>query len=165
MATKATAKPAAKPGRPSKFTEAIADQICERLADGESLRSICQADGMPAKATVFRWLREHQPFQDQYARAREVQAEVLVDEMLTIVDEECTMVKSSKHASSDDDGMGNTEVVFDTTAVMRNRLRYDARKWIASKLRPKVYGDVQEPQVGDPALLQALSSLIEKLPG
>ena len=51
------------------------------------------------------------------------------------------MVKADKHGSQDDDGEGNTEVVFDSTAVQRNRLRVDARKWLLSKLAPKKYGD------------------------
>lgn len=51
------------------------------------------------------------------------------------------MVKADKHGSRDDDGDGNTEVVFDSTAVQRNRLRVDARKWLLSKMAPKKYGD------------------------
>lgn len=35
----------------------------------------------------------------------------------------------------------DVKVVFDSTAVARNRLRMDARKWVASKLKPKKYGD------------------------
>lgn len=127
--------------RPTKFTLVLADQICERLADGESLRSICLSDTMPGKATVFRWLRSHEKFRDQYVRAREAQADALFDEILDIADEDCTMVRADKHGSRDDDGEGNTEVVFDNVAVQRNRLRIDARKWMAGKLRPKVYGD------------------------
>lgn len=73
-------------GRPSIFSEELADEICERIADGESLRSICRDDEMPSKATVFRWLAEKQDFQDQYTRAREAQADSLVDDMLDIAD-------------------------------------------------------------------------------
>lgn len=50
------------PGRPSDYSEELADIICERPADGESLRSICLNDGMPNKATVFRWLAAHEEF-------------------------------------------------------------------------------------------------------
>lgn len=51
------------------------------------------------------------------------------------------MVRADKHGSKDDDGSGNTEVLFDATAVARNRLRVDARKWLASRMAPKKYGD------------------------
>ena len=80
-------------------------------------------------------------FSEQYARAREAQADKLAEETLAIADEDCTMVRADKHGSRDDDGEGNTEVVFDATAVARNRLRVDARKWLASKMAPKKYGD------------------------
>ena len=103
-------------GRPSGFTQEIADTICERIADGESLRSICAADDMPNKATVFKWLAAFPTFSDQYARARETQADSLFDDVLTIAD------------SSQDDPQDR-------------RVRIDARKWMAGKLRPKVYGD------------------------
>lgn len=128
-------------GRPTDYNEQVADLICERLADGESLRSICADEAMPSKATVFRWLGKHKAFQDQYARAREEQAEALADDLVDIADEQCTMVRAVKHGTTDDDGEGNTEVIFDATAVARNRLRIDARKWVASKLKPKKYGE------------------------
>ena len=96
------------------------------------LRVICRADDMPAKASVFRWLGLHKEFSDQYARAREEQAEALADEIVSIADEQEATVRTH-------DGM--TEVTFDSVAVARNRLRVDARKWVASKLKPKKYGD------------------------
>lgn len=136
-------------GRPSDYCIEIADAICERLAEGESLRSICSDEAMPSKAAVFRWLGKHKEFQDQYARAREEQAEALADDLVDIADEQCTMVRAVKHGTSDDDGEGNTEVVFDATAVARNRLRIDARKWVASKLKPKKYGErIQQEHTG-----------------
>ncbi|WP_418220670.1 hypothetical protein [Burkholderia cepacia] len=57
-------------GRPTTFSQDTADLICERLAEGESLRSICHDDGMPAQSTVFRWLGLHESFSKQYARER-----------------------------------------------------------------------------------------------
>lgn len=73
--------------RPSTFTEEVAGLICERLADGESLRSICSQEGMPSKSMVFRWLAANEAFRDQYARAREAQADTLFDEILDIADD------------------------------------------------------------------------------
>lgn len=132
-------------GRPSGFTQAIADAICERLIGGESLRTICLDADMPSATSVFRWLAndERAAFREQYARAREAQAERMAEEILQIADEEVTMVKRSKHqpGAADDGEDGDVEVVFDATAVQRNRLRVDARKWLASKLAPKKYGE------------------------
>ena len=102
--------------RPLEFNEAVADAICERLADGESLRSICRDDEMPAKSTVFKWLGLVPAFADQYARARETQADSLADDIVDIAD--------SKTLEPND-----------------KRVRIDARKWLAGKLRPKAYGD------------------------
>lgn len=102
--------------RPLEFNEAVADAICERLADGESLRSICRDDEMPAKSTVFKWLGLIPAFADQYARARETQADSLADDIVDIADNK-TLEPNDK------------------------RVRIDARKWLAGKLRPRAYGD------------------------
>jgi len=131
-------------GRPCEYTVTIGDAICEALAEGESLRAICAADEMPHRATVFRWLYAVPSFRDQYARARDEQAETLADDIVSIADEQCTMVRADKHGAKADDEAGDVEVVFDATAVARNRLRIDARKWVASKLKPKKYGDKLE---------------------
>lgn len=145
-------------GRPSDYTMELGDLICERLSDGESLRAICAEEGMPNRSTVFRWVGANDAFRDQYARAREEQADTLADEIVSISDEECTMVRADKHPGAKADGEdGNVEVVFDATAVARNRLRVDARKWVASKLKPKKYGE-RQVLAGDPdAPLQGLS--------
>lgn len=136
-----------KAGRPSLYTIELADYICEQIADGKSLRSICDADGMPNRGTVFRWLAESEAsdkiFSHQYARARQTQADVLFEEILDIADEQVTMVKKNKHQPGAEEGE-EVEVVFDPTAVQRNRLRVDSRKWMAGKLRPKVYGEKLE---------------------
>ena len=127
--------------RPTSFTPEIADKVCDGIAEGKSLRAMLREDEtLPASSTLFRWLSQDKVFSEQYARAREAQADVLFDEVLSIADEEVTMVKKSKHGASSDEE-AEIEVVFDPTAVARNRLRVDARKWMAGKLRPKVYGD------------------------
>lgn len=122
-------------GRPSAFTPEVADQICERLADGESLKSICSSDGMPHRATVFRWLGAHAEFRDQYARAREAQADALFDEILDIANTPITGEKTKV------DKDGNVIEMTKADMIDHRRLQIDARKWIAAKLRPKVYGD------------------------
>lgn len=118
----------------STYSEETAGTICERIADGESLRSICDDEDMPARSTVFRWLGENEAFRSQYSYAREAQADALFDEILSIAD---TPVLGEKTKT---DAEGNTEV---TTGDMieHRRLQIDARKWMAAKLRPKKYGD------------------------
>jgi len=127
-------------GRPSSYTAKMGATICTRLVAGESLNKMCQDDGMPSVATVYNWLAANQNFLEIYTRAREDQADTLADQIVSIADEECTTVKADKHSTQADED-GNTEVVFDSTAVARNRLRVDARKWVAAKLKPKKYGD------------------------
>jgi hypothetical protein len=132
-AAKKPAKKAApkKMGRPSGYTQAIADRICNRLAEGESLRKICLSDDMPATSSVCKWLTEHPDFAEQYTRAREAQADKMAEEILQIAD----------------DGMNDTyvdadgKVLVDQDVIARSRLRVDARKWLASKMAPKKYGD------------------------
>ncbi len=78
-----------KKGRPSLYTEALAADICRRLAEGETLRSVCRDKAMPDKATVLRWLGDKTKvdFRDQYAHARDMQADALFDEALEIADD------------------------------------------------------------------------------
>jgi hypothetical protein len=97
------------------------------------LRGICAGDEMPNKSTVFRWLAARKEFSDQYARAREEQAETLADEIVEIADDDPGVISR---------GEGDrVEVSVDSAAVAHQRLRIDARKWVASKLKPKKYGD------------------------
>lgn len=123
-------------GRPSLFTAELADIICERLADGESLRSICDDDAMPAKSTVFKWLSQDETFADQYARAREAQADSLADDILPIADD--SRNDWLKKWGEEDENAG---WVQNAEAMRRAQIRIDARKWLAGKMAPKKYGD------------------------
>lgn len=117
--------------RQSEYTQELADLICERLSDGESLRAICRDDEMPSKATVFKWLTQQKAFADQYVRARENQADHMADEILSIADD------GLNDTYVDENGNQRT----DQDVIARSRLRVDARKWLASKMAPKKYGD------------------------
>jgi hypothetical protein len=122
---------ASKQGRPSKYTQELADTICERIAAGESLRAICAEVG-ESETTVRRWaLNDVGGFSAQYARAREIQAETLVDQIVQIAD------ASENDFTVTEDG----KKIVNQEVVARARLRVDARKWVASKILPKVYGD------------------------
>lgn len=114
--------------RPSTFTEEVAGLICERLADGESLRSICSQEGMPSKSMVFRWLAANGAFRDQYAHAREAQADALFDEILDIADDGRNDWIEKRNAAGEVIGwQENGE------AIRRSQLRIDARKWMARR--------------------------------
>lgn len=130
-------------GRPSKFTEAAADAICQRLAEGESLKAICDGDDMPAQSTVFKWLSEQQTFSERYARAREAQADALFDEILTIADDGRNDWIELKDEENENRGWRENG-----EALRRSQLRVDARKWMAAKLRPKKYGEKVEHEHG-----------------
>lgn len=112
-------------------TPEIAEDICQQLIEGKSLRAICRQEGMPDLRTVMRWLEADESFRQQYARAREIQAEVFAEEIVAIADD------GSNDTYVDEEG--KTHV--DQDVIARSKLRVEARKWIACKLLPKKYGD------------------------
>lgn len=131
--------------RASEFTQEIADAICERIADGESLRSICRDDAMPATSTVFKWLTANATFAEQYTRAREAQADALFDEILEIVDDGRN--DWMERLGEDGEPIGWRE---NGEAMRRSALRVDARKWMAGKLQPKKYSEKHAVAVSGP---------------
>lgn len=122
-------------GRPSTYTQEIADTICERIAEGESLRTICRDAHMPARSSVFKWLSIHTLFADHYARARIAQADALAEQILEIADE------TSHDTITKTNADGSEYKVPDSEWIARSRLRVDSRKWLASKMAPKKYGE------------------------
>ena len=108
-------------GRPTKYTEAVAHEICTRLMMGEGLTNICEGDHLPSEVTVYSWLDNERyiDFLKRYTRARQFQAEHEVDGIKTIADNKS----------------------IDPGAIQRDRLKIDARKWRASKMWPVKYGD------------------------
>ncbi|HBD12852.1 MAG TPA: terminase small subunit protein [Porticoccaceae bacterium] len=123
-------------GRPTIYTEDLADEICERLADGESMRSIGRDPDMPSKATMFSWLRTKPEFLAQYEIAKQESAESHADDMIDIAD----------NATNDWMEMNASDAEkqayrVNGEAIQRSKLRVDTRKWAASKLNPKKYGE------------------------
>ena len=129
--------------RPSKYTPEIGQEICDLMIAGQSIRSICQSDKFPSATTVFNWLatRGHR-FLEQYTHAREIQAEMMADEILDIADDGTNdfVERETKKGAI---------ILCDQEHINRSRLRVDARKWVASKLLPKKYGEKLELS-GDP---------------
>ena len=123
-------------GRPTDYSTDLANEICARIADGESLRAICRDEGMPDPSTVRRWLASRDDFHIQYARAREEQAEAIFEEMLEIADDGSNdwMERSGKDGETGD-------TVVDHEHVSRSKLRIDTRKWMLARMAPKKYGD------------------------
>src|SRR5271170_4189058 len=116
-------------GRPSLFTTELGDANCNRIADGESLRSICEDADMPDNATVFRWLsaEQHKDFCSQYIRPREAQADSLVDDILLIADD-------ARNDWMKRDGENATGYQENGEVLRRSALPIDARKWLAGKM-------------------------------
>ena len=110
----------------STFTQEVADQICDRVMNGESSRAICEAQGMPTWRTLFRWLDANEAFRQQYARAKEIAGERMAEDIISIADS------------------------ADSESYNAARLQVDARKWIMSKLLPKKYGDATLLKHADP---------------
>ena|SRR3982751_1214009 len=130
-------------GRKTSYTEALATEICDRLAGGESLASICSDAHMPNETKVRIWALNDQASQDgtgkgfraRLTAAREMGYERMADEIIAIGDAEYRMP----------DGL------TDNAAVQKARLQCDNRKWMLSKMLPKRFGDrVTAEVVGDP---------------
>jgi hypothetical protein len=126
-------------GRPTIYSQEVADAICEKIATiPRGLRVICKDEALPSVTTIMRWLHDNETFREQYARAKELQADLLVEEMLEIADDDSQ--DEIFIESEDKDGKG-AKRVMNGEFVQRSRVRIDTRKWLAGKLRPKKYGD------------------------
>jgi hypothetical protein len=128
----------AKKGRPSDYSPEIANIICEQIAtSSKSLRTICNDENLPCVQTILTWLNTNTDFLAQYARAKEQQADFLAEEILDISDDGSndfmTITKGDESYN-----------VENKEWTSRSKLRVEARKWIAAKLKPKKYGDKVE---------------------
>lgn len=131
-------KPAGKPKTPweqwkAKPEDSIAT-LCDVVVGGGHLADFAKARGFPY-TTMLDWINADPSRSEMYARAREDRSDKLADEIVAISDE-------AEFNVTIDPQTGETgEVKLDAAAVARNRLRVDARKWVAAKLKPRVYGD------------------------
>jgi len=135
VATKRAPRP--NEGRPSKYTKELGELICDRIALGESVKSICKDAKMPNASTVFLWVLDDdkKEFSDKYAKARATQAELMFEEINEIADDGTNDYMTKQNA----DG-GEYEVV-NSEHIQRSRLRVDTRKWYLSKVLPKKFGE------------------------
>lgn len=116
------------------FDQDKADDVCIALEDGASLRKAAESVGESAR-TVLNWTKSNPEFFTQYTRAREIGYLQLADAILNISDE------ADVEARYDGE---DVRLDLSATAVARNRLRVDTRKWMLSKMLPKIYGDKLE---------------------
>lgn len=124
-------------GRPTLYTEEVGQKICARIAEGESLRSICSAEDMPHESTVRGWaINPEHPIFTQYRAAREVGYARMAEELLEISDDGSNDWMERKHGEDKE-----STWVVNGEHVQRSKLRVDTRKWILSKALPKIYGD------------------------
>ncbi len=112
--------PSAPKGRPSSYTEAMADQIIRLIEEGGTIRQICGREGFPEWETVRRWLRTRDDFQARYAQARIVAADAMEAEIIATASQS-----------------------MDRDSAAAARVKVDALKWIMAKRNPRVYGDKQ----------------------
>ena len=124
----------------STFTQEVADTICNRLLEGESLTHICTDSTIPNKPCILKWLRDFPDFATQYAHAREMQMELMATEIIEIADD------GSNDTYTVGEGDDEEERV-NTDHINRSRLRVDTRKWLMSKLAPKKYGEKVQQEV------------------
>jgi len=113
----APTEPARPVGRPSAYSDKIADAICERMLEGESLMKICSSDQMPSRASVYRWFDARPDFEARCARAREGLADYLLDRIEQMAD-----------ATTEEN-------------VQSQKVKISTAQWRAMKMAPRIYGD------------------------
>lgn len=131
---RAPAKPKLPHGRPSAYTEELADKICNLIVQGMSCNKISQLDDMPAKSVIYFWLSQHQSFLDKYTRALEIRSLTFLDEATDIADDGSNDYYEKKGKN------GETFMAFDSEHVQRSRLRIETRLKMLEKLQPRKYG-------------------------
>jgi hypothetical protein len=123
-----------------KQIDSIFDYVCREIEKGRALRNVLKDENMPSTSTFYEWLDSLEPKAKQYARATNIRAEVIFDDILTIADD---------NASDTIVNEQGIEVV-NNDVIQRSRLKIDARKWVLSKLNPKKFGDkVQTEHSGE----------------
>jgi hypothetical protein len=128
-----------KLGRPSNWSEELGNRICVELAKGESLNAICKREGFPDLTTVYDYLRRDPSFAHNYARAKSDSADTLAAKIIDVIENSTP------------------------ETVNVDRLKVDAYKWIAAKLKPKSYGErVQAELTGkDGGPIQTMSVTLD----
>lgn len=141
-------KTKSKGGRPTKYTRAMGDEICDRLANGESLNRICKDPHIADRRNVIRWIlatdnKLYDVFRHNYAQARECQYQCMADDIIDIADN-----GSNDYMEREDPD--NPGYAVNGEALGRSRLRVDTRKWFMSKVLPKFKDKPEEEKPDKP---------------
>ncbi len=163
--TQKSATRKARPGQPTKYTPELAASICERMAGGESLASICAGENMPGRTTVVGWQGQHDGFSTMFARARIAYADAIFDEAMEIADDSSGDWTTKRK--------GGEEVrAVDHENIQRARLRVETRMKAVAKINPGKYGDkldlnmsgeINVSQLSDAKLNERIIGLLEKI--
>lgn len=116
-----------KVGRPTKYTKALADKMCLRIENGESVRDVCEDEKMPSLSMFFRWVRDHEYFREQYTRAKDIQADVEFANIDKIAEKAVDMIVGDDKS--------------DGARVQAIKLQVDTKKWILARKAPQKYSD------------------------
>jgi hypothetical protein len=123
-----------------EFSQKIFDDICDRIACGESVNQICKDPNMISRETFYAAMRPDTPeakaLSDKYARAKLIQADYFAEEIIDIADDGRNDWIERENART-----GEKYIALNSEAIERSRIRIDARKWNAAKNAPKKYGD------------------------
>lgn len=112
----------------------IFNEICTLIENGMAVRNALKQDGMPDSKTFYDWMDKDNSKLQQYARACELRADMMAEDMLEIADDGTNDYMTITK--------GDTEYnVEDREVTSRSKLRVEARKWLLSKMNPKKYGD------------------------
>jgi len=122
-------------GRPTRRSAAVAAQLLERVANGESLARVCRDANAPSRSTVHKWLADDPDFSDMYARACAMRTHLLCEEIIAIADGE----EPPWDDDSNSRGVGTVEAL---------KLRIDARKWVIARMEPRRHGARDGPASG-----------------
>lgn len=158
--TKRQPKTAKRPrGAQTKFSDALAAEIVERLGKGETMSSICSDAHTPSVTTVWNWCQSNVTFADSIARARDLGYDALADGALEIADD----ARNDWMLARDDQGEGYR---INGEHVQRSKLRIWTRLQLLAKWNPKKYGErvavdaqVNHGGMSDEALVSRLNAL------
>ena len=114
------------------YSDALLADILDRVSLGEPLSKICSSDSMPTRKAFFDWVAKDDSIRKKYDLAIQMRADLYAEDILAISDE---LVIEARYQGED------VKIDVSASAVARNRLRVDARKWLASKMNAKKYGD------------------------
>lgn len=137
LATTDIPKPTRAPSSlPVTYTPELAAEILEKLSEGQSLRTACKPDHLPAVSTWFLWMRAHVGLSEQYTQAKQEAADAFTEDILDIADD------GTNDWMADNYDKGKTPgYALNGENIQRSKLRIETRRWLASKLKPKKYGD------------------------